>query len=143
MNWNYHFIDHTADIAVEVEGGTIEDLFIASVSAWQECTIEKSEINFSLKKHINIKDQSLEELLVHFLDEINFLLLTKKWILSKINGIEIKKSGDKFVLSADIVGENTDEKKHQIKVEIKAVTFHQMEIKKINNRYTTRIVFDI
>ncbi len=143
MGWNYNFIDHTADIAVEVKGDTIEDLFIASASAWQESVIEKNELNSSVKKQINIEDLSHEELLVHFLDELNFLLLTKKWILAKINKIEIKKIEDKFNLKADITGENINEKRHQIKVEIKAVTFHQMEIKKINSKYSTRIVFDI
>lgn len=143
MAWDYNFIDHTADIAVEVEGNTIEELFIASALAWKECVIENTEIDLLSDKKINIDDFSFEELLVHFLDELNFLLLTKKWVIGKINKIEIRKLNDRFKLNADISGENLDEKKHQLKVEIKAVTFHQMEIKKINNKFSTRIVFDI
>jgi SHS2 domain-containing protein len=143
MSCKFNFIDHTADIAVEVEGNTIEDLFVASAFAWQESVIEKDEIKLSDTREINIEELSYEELLVCFLDELNFLLLTKKWIPGRINKIEIKKRGDKFILTADVSGENVDEKKHHLKVEIKAVTFHQMEIRKVNNEYFTRIIFDI
>jgi SHS2 domain-containing protein len=143
MSWEFNFIDHTADIAVEVKAGTIEELFTASAFAWQESVIEKIEINLSDKHEINIEELSYEELLVRFLDELNFLFLTRKWIMWEINKIELQKDIDKIKLRAFVAGENFDEKRHQLKVEIKAVTFHQMEIKNVNGKYTTRIVFDI
>ena len=143
MSWEFNFIDHTADIAVEVKGNTIEELFIASAYAWQESVIEKNEIKISDKKEINVSELSYEELLVRFLDELNFLFLTSKWIMLEVNKIEIHSENDNLKLKAILRGENYNDKKHQLKVEIKAVTFHQMEIKKINNVFTTRIIFDI
>ena len=143
MSWEFNFIDHTADIAVEVKGNTIEELFIASAYAWQESVIEKNEIKISDKKEINVSELSYEELLVRFLDELNFLFLTSKWIMLEVNKIEIHSENDNLKLKANVRGENYNDKKHQLKVEIKAVTFHQMEIKKINNVFTTRIIFDI
>ena len=143
MSWEYNFIDHTADIAVEVRGNTIEELFIASAFAWQESVIEKNEIKISDIKEINVNELSYEELLVRFLDELNFLFLTGKWIMLEINKIEIHSENDNLKLKAILRGENYNDKKHQLKIEIKAVTFHQMEIKKINNVFTTRIIFDI
>ncbi|MFZ0453492.1 MAG: archease [Ignavibacteriaceae bacterium] len=143
MSWEYNFIDHTADIAVEVKADTIEDLFTASAFAWQESVIEKNGINLSDKREINISELSYEELLVRFLDELNFLFLTKKWIMGDINRIVIQKENNKVNLRTIITGENCDDNRHQLKVEIKAVTFHQIEIKKVNNEYSTRIIFDI
>jgi SHS2 domain-containing protein len=143
MSWKYNFIDHTADIAVEVKGDTIEELFTASAFAWRESVIEKDKINLFDQQEINIYEISYEELLVHFLDELNYLFLTRKWIMSGINKIEIQKKNDKLKLKAIVTGESYNDKRHQLKVEIKAVTFHQMEIKKVNNEYFTRIIFDI
>jgi SHS2 domain-containing protein len=143
MSWEFNFIDHTADIAVEVKADTIEELFTASAFAWQESVIEKDMINLPDKHEIIIEELSYEELLVRFLDELNFLFLTRKWIMREINKIELKKDIDKIKLRVFVTGENFDEKRHQFKVEIKAVTFHQMEIKKIENMFTTRIIFDI
>lgn len=143
MSWKYNFIDHTADIAVEVKSNTIKELFIASAYAWQESVIEKNEIKISDKREINVNELSYEELLVRFLDELNFLLLTKKWIMGKLNQIEIKKKNEMYNLTAVMSGDSISLKRYRLKVEIKAITFHQMEIKNINNEYTTRIVFDI
>lgn len=143
MSYEYIFIDHTADIAVEVKGDSIEELFVASALSWQESTIDKREIKLLDEKEINVEELSYEELLVHFLDELNFLLLSMKWIMGQIKKIEIKKNGDGIKLKAFVTGENIDFNKHHLKVEIKAVTFHQMEIKKSDNKYFTRIVFDI
>ena len=143
MSWEFDFIDHTADIAVEVKGNTIEELFIASAYAWQKSVIEKNEIKISDNREINVNELSYEELLVRFLDELNFLLLTKKWIMGDINKIKIQKKGSKINLKVIVIGEKFDEKRHELRVEIKAVTFHQMEIKNVNNEYSTRIVFDI
>ncbi|MEJ2614611.1 MAG: archease [Ignavibacteriaceae bacterium] len=143
MSWEFNFIDHTADIAVEVKGDTIEELFTASAFAWQESVIEKSDINLSDKRELNIEEISCEELLVRFLDELNYLLLTKKWIMGKLNHIEIKKKEEMYNLRAVISGESISLKRHHLKVEIKAVTFHQMEIRKVNTKYSTRIIFDI
>ena len=136
-------MDHTADIAVEVKSNTIKELFIASAYAWQESVIEKNEIKISDKREINVNELSYEELLVRFLDELNFLLLTKKWIMGKLNQIEIKKKNEMYNLTAVMSGDSISLKRYRLKVEIKAITFHQMEIKNINNEYTTRIVFDI
>ena len=143
MSWKFNFIDHTADIAVEVTGDTINDLFIASAFAWQESVFEKNGVNLSDEREINIEELSYEELLVSFLDELNFLLLTKKWIMGKVDKIQIQKNDDKINLKAIVTGENFDDKRHQLKVEIKAVTFHQIEIREVNNKYFTRIIFDI
>ncbi len=143
MSWEYHFIDHTADIAVEVKGDTVEELFIASASAWQKSVIEKNEIKLVNKKEIKLNELSYEELLVSFFDELNFLLLTKKWIMGKIDKISINEKNEMYSLSVAVTGEEIDNSRHHLKVEIKAVTFHQMEIKKVNNKYSTRIIFDI
>ena len=63
--------------------------------------------------------------------------------MGDINKIKIQKKGSKINLKVIVIGEKFDEKRHELRVEIKAVTFHQMEIKNVNNEYSTRIVFDI
>jgi SHS2 domain-containing protein len=63
--------------------------------------------------------------------------------MGKIDKIEMQKKNEVFNLSVIVSGEDIKENVHHLKVEIKAVTFHQMEIKRINNKYFTRIIFDI
>ena len=40
MSFNYNFIDHTADIAVDIKADSIEELFFASAKAFKETLVE-------------------------------------------------------------------------------------------------------
>lgn len=142
MSWNYNFLDHTADIAFEAEADSIEELFTASAFAFKETVAEEFSLEKNEEKVIEKMEFSLEELLVTFIDELNFILQTKRWIIHDIKNLEISEVNKKFKLFAQISGEPVSEK-HHLKEEIKAVTFHQMNIKKANNKFITRVVFDI
>lgn len=138
----YRFLDHTADIAVEVSAETIEELFINSASAWRDAVIENPPEGIE-EKRIYLNENTLEEVLVNFLDELNYLLYSKRWVFSTVKKISLKSKGKSWDFDCRIVGTELNESKHFIKEEIKAVTFHQMLIQKINEQYNTRIVFDI
>ena len=143
MTGTYKFIDHTADIAAEVSAENYNDLFIASAYVWKESVVEDFSSDKLEEKEIEISDRSLEELLVHFLSELNYLLLVKGWIFSEVKEISVEESENQFEAKLKILGEPVDENKHILKIEIKAVTFHQMNIKYGDGKYRTRIVFDI
>lgn len=140
---SYTFLDHTADIAVEVSGESLEELFLSSAFAWKESVVEQNELSGSDTKNISITGESLEILLVQFLSELNYFLLTKKWLMDSMGELEIKEQNGRHHLNAKIYGEDLNPAIHSLKVEIKAITFHQMEIKKKGNEFTTIIVFDI
>jgi SHS2 domain-containing protein len=142
MACTYKFIDHTADIAVEVEADTLEELFSVSLQAWKETIFEGNIIEEIEEKKINIIETDLELLLVKFLNELNFSFQVKQWICGSIKDTEIKHDKE-WQLNAVLLGELFNPSRHKVNLEIKAVTFHQMEIKKKNGKYSTRIVFDI
>ncbi len=143
MTGTYRFIDHTADIAVEVSAESYNDLFAASALAWKDSVVDNFSSDNQGEKEIEINDKSLEELLVNFLSELNYLLLVKRWIFSGVKEISVGKNKDQYTAKIKITGEPVDESKHELKIEIKAVTFHQMDIKYDDGKYKTRIVFDI
>jgi len=134
MSGLYKFIDHTADIAVEAEADTLEELFTISAQAWKEIIFEGNIIEAAEEKKINITESDPESLLVKFLDELNFLFQAKKWICASIKEMEIKQDKE-WKLKTILVGEPFNPSRHKVNLEIKAVTFHQMEIKKKNGKY--------
>jgi len=142
MTANYKFIDHTADIACEVSGDSLEELFTASVEAWRSSVVgETNESNREIKK-LNLKASSIEQLLVDFISELNFNLFVRNWLINLVLVLEIKQKNDTWFLSTEIEGMPIS-KDVKIKQEIKAITFHQMNIEKTENQYHTLIVFDI
>ena len=139
----YNFIEHTADIAVDVTAGTLKELFETSAKAWLSAILEIGIIKEKHKKTIQLQAESLEELLVNFINEINYFFLTKKWVTAKTKVTAIKQISNHFNLTAEIYGEEINHAEYNFKEEIKAVTYHQLKIKQKDNLYTTRIVFDI
>ncbi len=139
---NYKYVDHTADIAVEIAGTTYEDLFSAAFFAWQNSAIEIKDHSSEENKEVILSEDSYEELLVHFVDEMNFLLTVRNWVPVSVDSLRLN-SAKEIKLDAVISGRMFNPDKHNLKAEIKAVTFHQVDIKKINDEYRTLLVFDI
>ena len=140
MSSEHKFIEHTADIAFDVSADSIEELFLESARAWRISAIGdvagKSLSNVSIK----LEAGSFEELLVDFLNELNFMLTTKKWLSIIFDNLKIDK--EKFTLTVFVSGFYLDDSV-EIKEEIKSVTYHQMNIVEKDKKFSTRVVFDI
>ncbi len=142
MSGNYKFIDHTADIACDVSGDTIEELFMVSAEVWRSLVVEETKYSQIESKKFELKTSSKEQLLVDFLSELNFFLFTRKWLFNLVKKMKIENEGDTWILTVEIQWMPISAE-IEIKQEIKAITFHQLNIEKIENQYSTLLVFDI
>lgn len=141
MASGYNFIDHTADIAVEIRADSIVELFVVSAQAFKEAVVEPDTKRKEGGYNLKLNSHSLEALLVNFLNELNFRLISKRKIFNNINELKIYQKNNGYNLECVLLEHNVDDDK--IKIEIKSVTYHQMEIKNHYGKYSTRIVFDI
>jgi SHS2 domain-containing protein len=140
----YKFIDHIADIAVEVSAHNLEELFKVSCTAWRIAAVQSKNSFSNDCREIYFQAESLEELLVNLLNELNFLLYSDLWVFNSVSSLSIFTDENKyFNLTANISGEYFSKDVHHFKEEIKATTYHQLKIEKRNNLYSTTIVFDI
>jgi len=140
MSSSYKFIDHTGDIAVELEAGSLEELFTAGAEAWKHSvTNSKPEADDSME--FELSAQSREELLIDFLNEINFRLYTKKWLFCDVESIKIMEHEKRWECSVSLSGVNVNNEV-TLKTPIKAVTYNQVEIFKKKKIFSTRVVFE-
>lgn len=138
----YKFIEHPADIAVEVTAETYEKLFETCAEAWKASALDNSSTEIPFEFTIVNESRSLEELLVEFLNEINFMLYSKKLVYARVKSLTVEENII-FKINAVLYCEDFNPSWHQLKNEIKAITYHQMKIEKANNIYFTKLVFDI
>jgi SHS2 domain-containing protein len=143
MKWQIKIIDHTADEAIEIFADSTEGLFTAAAYGMKDVLVEPFELEDKAVKKLFLNESTKEELLVKFLDEINFLFQTEKWLFNKVSTIKINADSGGWTITSELEGEIYNARKHVLKHEIKAVTFHQMEIKETSGGFITRIVFDI
>lgn len=142
MSGSYKQIDHTADIAFEVSGESLEELFKASSEAWLTSVINETTFNQGELKKIKLTSFSKEQLLVDFLSELNYYLLIKRWLCYSADDLLIGRKENDWFLSCNLKGNNLNPVV-PLKHEIKAITFHQMNIIKKGNVFSTLLVFDI
>lgn len=143
MTWEYNYLDHAADIAVDIKADSIEELFAGAAIAWRESVTDSTVTEQASDKVISLEEQTLEILLVSFLNELNYLFQHRNWIMNSIKHIELSEGKKSWKLIANITGTRYVNKNLLLKYEIKAITYHQMEIKEHEGKFSTRIVFDI
>ena len=146
------YLDHMTDAIIEAYGSNLDEAFENSARGLVNTMFDLSQVSPSQEIKIEAKGYDLEGLLYDWLEKVMLVLLTENVVLSdfKVKISENEDSGDyRYLLSCPAKGESLDVKKHRYKVEIKAVTYHQMEIKQEQqeaegkNKVTTRFLLDL
>ena len=138
----YKFFDHTADVLFEAYGKTLNELFENSALALEETQTNLKDIKEKTKKTITLKNESVEMLLFDFLQELIFLKDSRKLLFSKFK-VKVKKDKENYILNSEAFGEKINPKKHELKVDVKAVTLHQFKVEKKKDKWVARIILDI
>jgi SHS2 domain-containing protein len=107
--------------------------------------IKPGQKNQSLNKIkiVRLKEASLTELLVSWLSELNFLLFVKYFLVKEIINLNIFRAENQYILKTKLIGNIGLKCKTLIKTEIKAVTYHQLKIEKIEKEYLGQVIFDV
>lgn len=129
-----------ADAAFEAFGDTLEELFESCALATFEVMVETKGIRPTLKEEVKIKDQDLDDLLFDFLSELIYLKDTQKIFFSKFD-LKITKNKE-YLLAGTLWGDNIDYSKQEIRQDVKAVTYHLLEVKKIGESWRAKVILD-
>ena len=98
-----------------------------------------SNIEPLVERTINIPAIDRENLLVRWLTEVLFLYDAEKFLTA---AVEFEVLNDTF-LKAKILGEPFNARKHKLRLDIKAITYHQLKIEEHSGIWTARVFVDI
>ena len=135
----YELIDHTADIGIIAYGKDLQETFSNCAYAMFDILTDADKIDVKESFEIQIKASNQEELLRNWLSELLFRHEIERILCGKY---EIKRLDDQN-LDAVVFYEKIDRSRHEIKTEIKNVTYHQLEIKKHKKGYSAQVIFDL
>lgn len=138
----YRFLEDVAiaDAAFEAQAESLEDLFRTCAQATFEVMADTSTIQPRVKEEVELASTTPDELLFDWLAELIYLKDTHSMLFGKFD-IHIEEA-DGYKLSAVVWGEPVDQKKHKVKVDVKAVTYHLLEVKKIDDIWTAKVILD-
>ncbi len=139
MTRKYKFINHTADVGIKVWGESLERLFENAAYSMFDILTELDKVKVKESLGVEIEGKSTDELLADWLRNLLYKFNGEGYLLREFNIKEISKKG----LKTKVGGEKLDLSRHTLKTEIKAVTYHQLEVKKIVKGWEAQIIFDV
>lgn len=129
---------HTADVRLELEASTLEELFTVALIGMAEfikpnaCTGD----NLIIKKEIFVTSIDATTLLIDFMSDVLTETHINKAIFCKVIFTELTETS----VRATIFGKQVED----FDEDVKAITYHEANVKKNSaGNYTTIIVFDI
>ena len=138
----FEIIDHTADIGIVAYGKTKKEVFINAAKGMFEIIAgENRDLKENFYDKIKLEAKSLEDLLIAWLNELLYISEVKLVILNKF---KIKELSDGQI-KAEVGGTKINHLSIRIKREVKAVTYHRLEVKKDEESglWSAQVIFDI
>ncbi len=137
----YEYFETTADIGVVAYGKDLSELF-------ENCALAVFDIMCNVKKvspkevrEINVEEEDLGDLLVSWLTELLAIKDIENMLFGKFE-VKIDRKNGKYILSGKAYGEKA-KKEHEPETEVKAITYHRMEIKKEDSLWKAKFIVDI
>ena len=143
MPYRYREDLATADVAFEAWGDTVEELFTAAAEATMNVMVrELSTIAPRVKKAIRVQEEALDLLLFDLLQELIFYKDAERLLL-RVGGVRIEKREDGFELECEAAGEELDPARHDLIVDVKAVTLHKFKVEQSGRGWDALVILDI
>ena len=135
----YQIIDHTADLGIIVKGPDAKNLFIRAARAMTDLMVKGDISKKTVIKDVSLQGEDFPDLMVKWLGEILYLFNGEKLLM---HSIKIK-SISPVTLRSTLTLSSFEPEHHQVKREIKAVTYHQISVDKTEDGWQAKIIFDI
>ncbi len=141
----YRYLDEIAiaDVAIEAWGETIEELFMAASDAAVNVMVGNLDsIGDQTRRSIRLEDADLDMLLFKLLQELIFFKDARNLLL-RIRNIRIQEATGRHILVAEAYGEKISPVRHELIVDVKAVTLHRLRVEKTTHAWEATVILDV
>ncbi len=166
---SFESFDHTADVGLRVRGKDLKELFVHAAEGLFDL-IAEPRVRPPVGRHrglplqIKMSASSQEDLLIAWLRELIYLSSARRMVFWDFEIKQLDVGADPRVrppagrpsalprgrhrglplrIHAEIFGEKMDPKKHILKKEVKAVTYHGLSLKKTHTGWVAEVILDV
>ena len=141
MPRGYEFFEHTADAGAVVRGATLPGLFENASRALFDLICDRRAVRPLRSVRLAVRGSSLEDLLVRWLSELLYVMERDELVFTSFAVTRVDRT--RLVARGGARGERIDRARHRLRREIKAVTYHQIQIVRGRSAWRVRLVFDV
>ncbi len=135
----YRYLDHTADLRIAVEAETLEGLFVEGAAALFDIIVGLESIEVREFREVRASGDDVRELFVDWLRELLYQFAGEGMLFYRFEIVRLSETE----IYARCGGEPFAAGRHEVMCDIKAVTYHGMEITRGAGKLTVQVVFDI
>ncbi|MFZ0960128.1 MAG: archease [Terriglobia bacterium] len=135
----FRILEHTADVGFEAFGSTREEAFTNAARALIYLIVELDTIDPREEVAVQVQGADPESVLVNWLSELLYLHDAEGWLF---RDFEIQNLRDNS-LTAMARGEKFQPSRHQAKLMVKAITYHQLALEKTPGGWRAQVYVDI
>ncbi len=135
----FEYFDHAADLGLRIHGASLPDLFLTGALALMEWIGPAPDHSTPIKEKVVLEADGLDELLVRWLQEVLYVFQQRRAYLTGAESIDIQGGRLSAVIFARLWGD-AQAPTYQ---EIKAVTYHQLELCRDKSGWRASVILDL
>jgi SHS2 domain-containing protein len=139
MRDGFEIIDHTADVAIAAYGADMKKAFANAALGMFSIITDIGKVKDTTSRNVEVTADDRKDLLIAWLNELLFIFEVEKMLFKRFDIVTL----DKTTLKAKCYGEKLGPKRHKIKTEIKAATYHMTQIEEKGDGLRIQVLFDI
>jgi SHS2 domain-containing protein len=142
LSGGFRYLEHVTDAYIEAYGDSMEEAFSYAAKGTVNVMFEIKDIQGTSKVDFRIEGVDYYELLFNWLERVHLFITIDNQVISNFE-LKISKLDSKYQLTGSGMAETIDIIKHGYKIEIKGVTYHEMEILQQGNQYKVKFILDL
>ena len=132
-------VEHTADVGLRVWGPDLASLFEQAANGFIGLMLDPARVAQESERALAADGEGPEELLVAWLEEILFAFEAKGFAPA-LARVESLRDGR---VEGRLSGEAFNPERHEVRNVVKAVTYHDLEVRRTPGGYEVTIIFDL
>jgi SHS2 domain-containing protein len=135
----YEIFEHTADVGLRIRATDLNGLFADAGKAFFSLIVANPDsIRPVQESHVEIQGDRYDDLLFDWLAELLYRFDTEHLLLA-----EFEVSVGEHGLKAVVRGEPVDRYRHELEMEVKAITYHGLKLQQQGDQWTAEVIVDI
>lgn len=132
-------LEHPSDVGISAHGESLQEAFEEAAQGLMAIILDPAEVRPQTALPVSITAADYEQLLVRWLSEILYLYDGRRFSCTEFS---IHELGPTWLV-ATVRGEDIDTARHHPRLDVKAVTYHQLEVREGRGRAHVRVFLDI
>lgn len=135
----YSILEHPSDLGIEARGKTLSEAFEEAAVGLISIIVDLDTVGAINDRTLTVDAEDAESLLVRWLSELLYLYDGEGFLTREVDIQQFSRTR----LQANLRGDTYVEGKHFTRLDVKAVTYHQLQIQEVPGGWCVRVYLDI